>query len=99
MRDGKFFKAWLGHPEEMRPELPEWVKDGFEPFDVHGAGLIFLSKSTDYSTGDVKGFSFMDSTCIYGLTPGVIDASEARRMADYIYAVLDHERLAPQEKL
>ena len=75
----------------MRPELPEWVKDEFEPFDVHGAGLIFLSKSVSHSAGNVKGFSFMDSTCVYGLTPGVIDASEARRMADYIYSALDEK--------
>ncbi len=79
----------VGRPEEMRPELPDWVNEKFEPFDIHGSGLIFLSKATDSRTGDANGFVFMDSACTYGLCGGVLDQAEARRLAEYIINALD----------
>ncbi len=44
-------KPWIGHPEQMRKELPEWVEEQYEPFDIPGTGLFFLSKEAAHHTG------------------------------------------------
>jgi hypothetical protein len=83
----------IGNPEELRPLVPEEIAKDYEMFDVQGTGLLFFSKSANHLCGNARGFSVNDSASQYGLTGGgVMDAKEAQRLADHIYAVLGLEK-------
>ena len=56
-----------------------------EFFEVQGAGKIQVSKSPNCECGTAKGFHIGVEWGQYGYNGGVMDAEEARRLADFIY--------------
>lgn len=78
----------VGDPEDLREHIPEDIAEDYEAFDIHGAGLVFFSKTARNRCRHASGFSFMDSCGTHGLAGGVMDAQEAKRLANHIYAAL-----------
>lgn len=79
----------IGRPDELLGELTTEIRDRFEPFSVYGSGLLFVGRTTGHSCGKAtNGVSLAVSFSPYGVTSGVLDYNEAKRLADHIYSVL-----------
>lgn len=77
-------------PPEMREHLPDHVLEGYEAFDVPGAGLLLVSKRAGSSCGPARnGFSIKCTWGSHGLAGGAMDGDDAKRLADHIYAALE----------
>lgn len=62
-------------------------------FAVHGAGLIRISSTVDATTGGAVGFSFGVSWGRHEYAGGVIDKSEAIRLAKHILRITNLDEL------
>jgi hypothetical protein len=78
----------IGKPEHLREHIDDEMRERYEAFDIQGSGLLFVGHKVGSRCGTAFGFSIAPSFGKYGTAGGVIDAAEARRLADHIYTAL-----------
>ena len=61
------------------------IETDSEFFEVQGAGQIQIGKSPNCECGTATGFALGVEWGSHGYTGGVIDAEEAKKLADFIY--------------
>lgn len=76
---------WVG-----REEGPRFEKT-WEDFTIAGAGKLRLDAKLA-KTGSATGLKIGVTWGKYGLTPGVIDFKEAKRLADFLYEQIEKHK-------
>ena len=78
-----------GKTNAKRKPLAVVVEPVVRQFEVVGAGRVQLSGHAGWRCGQAVGVSFEVSWTKYGMSGGVMDRSEMRKLRDYLNELLD----------
>ena len=78
-----------GKTNAKRKPLAVVVEPIVRQFEVVGAGRIKLGNNAQWQCGDAIGVPFEVSWTKYGMSGGVMDRTEMRKLRDYLNELLD----------